>query len=503
MANKLGIYFGIKGIDIVLSKGKAILDSVHISQDKFATTDSEDKVPQDVKIVALIKDELRKQKMESKDASVVLSGRDLIIRSFELPSALPRDELITAINFEVKKYLPFKVEDLISDFQVKLYKKEKKNLILFFGIKTETMKSYLSIMSQLGLRVSDFEYSAFSVLRLMKLFNISTKGVVAFMNLDLADESNFMVLEENFPLFSRDIEFTNLQEQDNDTISAKLKNEIQLSLDYYYHRRFPSKSIEKIIFFGENNYKEIIDKFSQELDLKVEFIDISTRLKKGYKLDLSFAKAFTASLAGTLRLAINFNLLSKWEERHLAEEAIEGVKRFSLKDFQPDTRVVLVGILIILLSILLGYYPRFPLSRKLQEAINLRPKLATVISEKPYEELKTINTEYKNRVDTMDRLLSSYPQLTSQLNTLPQLLAEGVWLAEYNFRQLDEGNELMIKGFAYLEDRNREIEAINEFFLSLKNNPSFSKAFSAIDIVSIQRVQRSNREVTSFGISCK
>jgi Tfp pilus assembly PilM family ATPase len=205
MAKKLGIYFGIKGIDIILGQGKSILTSINIPQEKFSPSDEEEKISQDVKIVALIKDELRKQKVEAKDAAIVLSGRDLIIRSFELPSALPRDELVGAISFEVKKYLPFKVEDLVSDFQSKLYKKEKRNLILFFGIKTKTMKTYLSIMDQLDLRVTDFEYSAFSILRLMNLLNIKTKGVVAFMSLDLEDESNFMVLEDGFPLFSRDI----------------------------------------------------------------------------------------------------------------------------------------------------------------------------------------------------------------------------------------------------------------------------------------------------------
>ena len=503
MAKKLGIYFGIKGIDIILGQGKSILASINIPQEKFSPSDGEEKISQDVKIVALIKDELRKHKLEIKDAAIALSGRDLIIRSFELPSALPRDELASAIDFEVKKYLPFKVEDLISDFKLKLYKKEKRNLILFFGIKTETMKTYLSIMDQLDFRVTDFEYSAFSILRLMNLLNIKTRGVVAFMSLDLEDETNFMVLEDGFPLFSRDIEFTTLHEPDTDTLSAKLKNEIQLSLDYYYHRRFPSKTIERIIFFAKNEYKEIINKFNEELDLSIEFIDITTRLKKGYKFNLSAAKAFTVSLANTIKLPIKFDLLTKWQEEHAAAVVTEGIKRFSLKEFQPDARAILLSGLIIILSILLGIYPRFPLTSKLEEAIKFRPKLLTVSEEQPYEQLESINSDYKRKIDAVDKLLANYPYLTPQLDALPQLLAEKVWLSEYNYLQKESGKELTIRGFVYFEDRNKEIEAVNELFSNIKNNPQFSGIFQIIDIVSIQRVLKSNREVTSFVISCK
>ena len=205
--NSLGIYFGPKTITIVEANGKRLINNIRISQSAISSGDLEEKVPPELKTVTLFKDQLGKAKIEATEATVSLSGKDLIIRTFDLPT-LPREELNSAINFEVRKYIPFKVEDLISDFQVKkIDRYKRKSLVLFVGIKKETLDNYISMLSQLDLKIDSIEYSAFSVLRLLKLANVRDKGVVGMLNIDLMeeDEVNFMVLEDGFPLFSRDI----------------------------------------------------------------------------------------------------------------------------------------------------------------------------------------------------------------------------------------------------------------------------------------------------------
>ncbi|MFZ2937190.1 MAG: hypothetical protein WA066_00600, partial [Candidatus Omnitrophota bacterium] len=143
MNKMLGVYFGPKIITLVETKGKKISNTVQIKRSLISPGELEEKVPDEVKIVALFKDELRKNNIDAKEAVICLSGKDLIIRTFEIP-VMPANELVNIINFEVKKYIPFKVEDLIADFQTKLDKLSRRNQILYVGIKKEVLNKYLS-----------------------------------------------------------------------------------------------------------------------------------------------------------------------------------------------------------------------------------------------------------------------------------------------------------------------------------------------------------------------
>ncbi len=238
----LGIYFGPKAISLVETEGQKVLNNVLIPLQRLSGSGVEEKIPEEIKIAAAIKDELRKNNIEAKDVSLVLLGRDLIIRTFHMP-VLPANELYTAVRFEAKKYIPFKVEDLVYDFQVSLDRANRKTLVLFVGVKKENLDKYLSIFAQLNIKVSCIEYAGFSILRLIQLAKIREKGISAVVDIDLAeeDEVNFIVLENGFPLFSRDIIMAGeavppeaIQPVKVDLAQSleKLKVEMRISLDF-------------------------------------------------------------------------------------------------------------------------------------------------------------------------------------------------------------------------------------------------------------------------------
>jgi len=64
--------------------------------------------------------------------------------------AMSQDELENAIKFEAEKYIPFKTDNLISDYQTRFERNSKTNLILFTGLKKETLDRYLSILTKNG-----------------------------------------------------------------------------------------------------------------------------------------------------------------------------------------------------------------------------------------------------------------------------------------------------------------------------------------------------------------
>lgn len=511
----LGIYFGPKTIAIVDSKGKQILSNLKIPRSVLAG-EQEDKVPEEVKIVALLKDELRKNRIDAREAIITLSGKDLIIRGYEMP-VLPRDELQNAVNFEAKRYIPFKVEELVSDYQLELDKSSKRNVVLFAGIKKDVLDKYLSIFSQLNIKVLAIEYAAFSLLRLLKLCGISDKGVVGVVSVDIReeDEVNFTVMEKGFPLFSRDITLfpeneTQLKPVANDSAAAleKLKTEIRVSLDYY-NRKFPAKTINKIIFVcGEA--KSDLELFVKELGLAAQFVEVEKHLGKAVVFSLSSLKAYSASLVKTIKTSLKIDLIAakskvksaKEKERESVEIQQEVTSIFS--GISIDLRFVFLALLVLGATYGYGIYRKIPVQNDIGQIIGSRLALSTVKPDATLEQLREIDAAYKEKITTLTNLINKQLMLTEPLNIIPEVLPEGMWLTAFSFRKEETtGVELTLRGVCFQAEGAKEIQLINSFVSILKNNAKFSNYFKEIDLLSTDNSQILDSTVTNFVISCR
>lgn len=512
--NALGLYFGPKAITIVESKGKKVIHNILIPQTTFSPGELEEKVPSDVKlieIIALIKDELRRNKIETRDVSLCLSGKDLIIRSFEMP-LLPKEELKSAINFEAKKYIPFKVEDMITDFQLKFEKESRINLVLFMGVKKETFERYVSILRQLDMRMVSVEYSAFGILRALKLARLSEKGVYGVLGVDVAgeDEINFSVLEDGFPLFSRDIVLATGQqaqapaEEVLGTSQAleKLKTEIRVSLGYY-HRKFPTKNIKNIYLLCNNEFRTDLEAYMSEIGVGVSFVDVTRQIDKTLPYSLSFIKAFSASLSRAVKSNIKIDLLGEGEKTVKVKESRFDVSSF-LKGLELDLKVVSAGILICAATFLYGIYRATPIRNELSRIMAMRVKVSSVQSDVSYAELQEIDSRFNNKLANFDKLIKKQLYLTIPLDVIPRVLPKGSWLTQLTFmNKEDGGSELVFAGKVYLGDGSKEFEAVNEIIAKLKDNQNFNRYFKDISINSVSREQSGSMASTVFSITCK
>lgn len=511
----LGIYFGPKSINIVDTKGKKVLHNIAIPQTTISTGELEEKVPSEVKtieVIALIKEELRRNKIDSREAALCLSGKDLIIRTFEIP-VLPREELQSAINFEAKKYIPFKVEELITDFQVKLDKSSNTNLVLFVGIKRETFDRYVSILNQLDINMAAIEYSAFSLLRLMRGSGLKEKGIIATLSADIAgdDEINFAVLEDDFPLFSRDISLALAPREPSAAAEEtggfsqaieKLKSEIRASLDYY-HRKFPAKNIKKLYLLCGNDYRMELESFMTEIGLAVSFFDTSKHVDSSLPYSLSFIKAYGASLP--VKTDIRIDLLAARERIKAPKEKDVRLEAASLlKGLHLDYRIVSLGVLICAATFIYGIYRSVPLNKRLDEIVKSRLNVVSAGSGASYTALSDVNSKLKKKLTVLDNLVKKQLYVTLPLEAVPQVLPNGLWLSRFTFNKTEEGSpELELGGMVYLNDSNQEFETVNQFLSSLKENDVFRKYFTDINIVSVSRGRFESLNVTNFSISCK
>ena len=284
--NSLGCYFGPKVLSIVETRGRGIVHNLQLSNVLNSEGELEEKVPFELKVAALFKDELRKNNIQVKDINLALSGKDVIIRTFEMPP-ISKEEVMSAVSFEAIKYIPFKVEELVIDYQIFLDKTLRRNIVLLAGIKKEMLEKYYSIFNQLNLKIASVEYSAFSALRLLKLAGFNTRGVIGVITADSfsEDEVNFTVLENDFPLFSRDIDIplTGVDVAAGEVASPeapkeksldKLKTEISISLDYY-DRKFSQKNLAKIFVIAPQNIWKSMETYISELGHHGQFVNLN------------------------------------------------------------------------------------------------------------------------------------------------------------------------------------------------------------------------------------
>jgi hypothetical protein len=506
----LGVYFGPSAISVVETKGKKVAANIKIPQAALSSGELEEKVPEDIKMVAAFKDELRRNRVGVKEATVALSGKDLIIRTFEMPT-LGRQDLGTAINFEARKYLPFKPEELILDYQLYYDKSEQKNLVLLEGIKKEVLDKYLSIFSQLNLKIRTIECAAFSSLRLLQLAGIKTKGVTAVIAADLkeADEINFTVLEGGFPLFSRDIILgagpegaPSAEEEGSGMLLEKFKTEIRISLDYY-QRKFPAKKVANTVFILSRDYQPDAESFIKELGLVPQFIDVNKCLDKPLPFSLGFLKGYTSSLAGSVKMPLKINLLAA---KGRAEKKVSAGPQLSLailKGLNISPKAIAVGILLCAAAFGFGMYQKMPVQKELEGLRAAQPKVATVSPQASLEELSAVDSQYKDKAAALDNAIRNQLYLTDPLDVIPRLVPQGMWLENFSYRNTKDRAELILDGSVYLSDPGQEFEAVNTLAAKLKAEPAFSKYFKSIEVVSLDSRKLRDISITSFSISCQ
>jgi hypothetical protein len=502
----VGLYFGSKAINMVETRGKKILNNVRIPTSLVSTSSLDDKVPEEVKLVALFKEELRKNRIESKDATIVLSGVDLIIRTFEMP-ILPVKELASAVFFEARKYIPFKIEELIADFQVRLVKPDRLYLVMFMGIRVDTLAKYFSILNQCGIKINSIEYSAFSILRLVELCGLREKGIIGVINFDSQEEeeADFTVIENGFPVFGRDMRFsTRLADkskgaEDKGMIFEKLKTEIRISLDYYSHK-FPTKRIEKMFLVGNQQTRSVIEEFARKLDLTFGYVDTSRIPGVPEGFSLGFFKAYSSTLSPLVKTKVTLDILSAWEKTKRVKELTGRPKdllSYLFTGFQLDARVVILAVVICVGGFVFGYLQKRPLEAELKELVLTRAPGASGIS---YDDLKTKEDYFNSQLTLMNSFLKNQAYLTPVMSAISSLVPEGVWLQEFSFNNMTKP-QFTLKAMVYLQDNDKEIETAQDFLKLLQKDIRMKKIFKEMIILTLDTSDFKGKKVTNFTIT--
>lgn len=506
----LGLYFGPKQVSLVESDAKKVGNVIQFAIPRSETNILDDKAPDEVKIGQILKDEIKKKNIDGKTVHLSIPGKDFINRTFHMP-VLPSHELNNAVRFEAKKYIPFKVEDLAADYRMVYDKANHKNLILFVGIKKDILEKYNGILAQAGLKAESVEYSGLSMMRILQMQNIKERETVAVVYADPVedDEVNFLVLDDGFPLFSRDIVLSGYAEEGGIKIEQlalaerveKLKIEVRVSLDYYL-RKYPTKNIKKFLFISPPDLRSELEAFAQERSMTAKFIDPSNLAVKPGGFSLGFYRAYAGSVSKLVSPKVKVDLLGVNLKAKVSQFKMQ-MPAFDLQKIRFQFKYLIIGGVVCGAVYGYGWSQRIPAQQELESVQIMRPRVLGVGPEATLDEINLKNTDYIEKLRNIDGVMKKRLLMTNELDVIPQIIPEGVWFKAFEFAQGDGSHTLTLAGWAYLEDSNKELEAVNLFLTKLKENPKFNLYFNEISLTSVNQEEISGKAVSSFVIICK
>ena len=428
-----------------------------------------------------------------------------MIRYFQMPT-IPKRERRMAVAFEAKKYLPFKLEELITDFQIVIHRSDPTLMrVMFFGIKKNSVNAVLSILESVDLTPLCLETAPVSLMRLLRQTGQFPAGQVAAILMAERDTATITIARDDLLYLSRNVTILSSLESEQGTSTELLEaliNETRISIDYYRRRFLGEPGVGKVILFGKNIEEKRVQELTAALDLPVEIGDAFQKIEGGKEVPPGLAIATGLALRGLEKKAWEPNLLPPEYQRKL-----QGL-------LQPAILEAIAAMA--LLGIWYGYsfVDLYAFQQKIDalRMAQMHPRGLQPGMRIP--DLKSLGEEQQRQTQFLDELSKTRGQYAALLTELTRLLPEEAWLQnavlEDKVKASDKGpllasnrsQSMKLSGGSYVNNRDRELEGINNFLAALRSNKTFNSTFSEFYLDGVNRGRYREEEVTQFRLTC-
>jgi Tfp pilus assembly PilM family ATPase len=507
----IGIYISSKFVDIIEiggSKASPIILGFKRQEIPPKASIPETNVESNIKqhqdsVAVAIKEALDGLKLKSQSAHTVLSLNDVMIRYFDMP-VLPKSEQFQAIRYESKKYVPFKVDKIISDFKILISSKNKKTMDVFFIAATkDRLQSHISRFDETGMQVAGIDIIPFALLRVLILEQkADLKGAVAIVYTDNDRENlSIHIMESGMPFISRDVR---IYADDKDAFFEKVASEIRVSIDYY-RRQKPEHDLAKVILCGEEIFPGLDTYISGEIKIITDTIYKFTKVKNIDKTPSSAIIAIGTAFGGLVksRYSIDLSPMAKATKKRYA--------------FDMMLLEAVASIAFIVLSYTVSNLAVKESAQKLaqlHEKSNSLPYETSLFDldqllekkQEKIESFKLIQFIQQDRALLANKLSAIARHVTSQHTPL-----RAVWLKSLSYKESfiigdskypsEIARELSISGSTFAPEIGSETGYINKFFESLQADMDFMNLFHQIELGAIERKAIEDYWVSDFTVS--
>lgn len=419
---------------------------------------------------------------------LALPEKKIILRSFKLP-LMGKKELEGGIPFEIEKYIPFEINELIWDYAYTRIPNEKKIIISFLAIKKEEFRQFREIFATVDVNLSLIEPGFFSLFRIIKSKKEYSKYKEIGMLELTSSQGSFTIFFKNLPLFNHT--FLIKDSSTPDFLKEKIREELRFSLQYF-RREFSEFSLEKLIVIAKEDIfqeKDFFLSLKEELEVSIEIEMISINNLVKLEEDLNVLRAY--GVVEFNYLPVRFPSLYRKVESFLCRK-------------KEKKEVVYLPFVV---EVILGFFFLIGLNIFFQIKIN---NLEKKIKEKRKElsllplkdkSRKFVEYEIEKRKKAIEELTHNN-ELEDTLfifKSIEKTLPEGMWLKDL---KIDfERKKGFISGYVYLDNSYKEKKAVDEFVKRLNGNEKIKSFFSLININTKRRELLKEFLVTYFEIS--
>jgi type IV pilus assembly protein PilM len=159
------------------------------------------------RVVAVIRDIYRDNKIKVKDVVLSVSGISVIVKKINLPE-MSEEELDESIQWEAEQYIPFDIEDVNIDYQIlrPVGEDGKRQMeVLLVAVKKDKINEYTSLAEEAGLNPVVVDVDAFAMENMYEInYELNKNEAVALIDIG-AGLMNINVISDGMPAFTRDI----------------------------------------------------------------------------------------------------------------------------------------------------------------------------------------------------------------------------------------------------------------------------------------------------------
>ena len=157
-------------------------------------------------VVSAIKEAVGKAGIKARDATISVSGREVIVKKVLLPKATPK-EIADAIQLEAEHHIPFAIDEVFLDYQVVGETQTNQLDLILVAVKKSKVTEYFAVTEEAGINPAIVDLDGFAMQNQYEL-NAADTGSDAVALIDIgASVMKTNVVRGGVSIFARDIPF--------------------------------------------------------------------------------------------------------------------------------------------------------------------------------------------------------------------------------------------------------------------------------------------------------
>lgn len=473
-------------------------------------------------LAAAIRGALDRAQVTTKRVAVSLPSQEVLLRFFSMP-AIPKGEWDSAVQFEARKYIPFKTEELVWDAHVTPSKTSGKLDVIFAAIKREAFTAIQAALTSAQLEPTLLEPRSMSLARLAASEAVAPRGDFVCL-VDLESESaHLTIARDGVPYLARDMSFSpappqteGAPEDVTDPRAQRLLSELSVSIDFFT-REYASAGMTKIWLFGEESLiapwcRWLADQLRCPVALGTPLL---AKAASG-GLPLSFAAAVGALSATRNRRGASLDFLKRTTAKpatsaaRLAAKAVPDAKGLAALLKTPQAAVMACVLAALLMGVWFFGGGRVEAKRRqLRQLTQSAPHVGWALDGMSKEALAPIAANVESQLTLLTQLMDQRVSVAAKMDALARSLPEGVWLTGLTYADRADGSagqhlRALVRGACFLGNDGSELDAIQELENRMKRNARFFTGFSTSRLEEIAAQQDYQREYTyrTFQLNC-